>query len=140
MDKRIGVAALLFCFTAGPGLAGEAPAPRAPLGAQVRDMLPGGDGSTERSGAEVPRDRVRIRNIGNQMLYLSNWDGEAWRTLTVGSGQNLDVQCPRCGDSITIVYHNGKENQTVQTRPGRMYVISWSAQQGVWSLAAAREP
>jgi hypothetical protein len=140
MSKRIRVAAAGFAvLMSANGVAGEAPSPRPPLGGAVRDMLPSKDPLTdgrEGRGLTIPADRVRIRNAGNQIISLSYWDAQSWRTLTVAPGENLDVLCPQCGDAIPIAYHNGRENRTVQARPGKLYTISWSAQLGVWTLAS----
>jgi hypothetical protein len=86
------------------------------------------------SAVIVLQDRVQIRNIGNQPLYLYYWDGSDWQSVLIGSGQITDVICARCGTTINIAFHNGKENKALEARTGGIYYLLWSAQAGVWDL------
>jgi hypothetical protein len=146
-------AALLLCGVLALleiAYAGDMPTPRAPVGPQSREMLP--DRSDSQGGINtrgstanntlintVPPDRVRIQNIGDQTLSLSNWDGQSWRTSSIGAGQTLDIVCVPCGTTINIAFHDGREVRTVPSTTGTTYVLGWSQSAGAWNLVA-RQP
>jgi hypothetical protein len=116
----------------------ESPKPRMPVGpAQSNSMLPPANEAIPRS-ISVPRDRVRVQNVGNQTLTISYWDPEgSWRTLSVRSAISSDLVCEKCGTTITIAFNNGKTNKVVQARSGNTYILGWSRQLGVWDMTLA---
>ena len=84
----------------------------------------------------APADGFRIVNQGNQALSFSYWDGEsAWVSVKIGSGRPQSVSCPKCGSSITVALHDGKENKNYMLSSGSTYQISWSNQTQTWVLA-----
>jgi hypothetical protein len=86
----------------------------------------------------IPSDEVDIRNIGNAELTFSYWDAEdngAWHTLAIEPGQTISVQCPKCKQTITISFHNGKETKEQPVPLGNEFQLRWSSQQNVWDLA-----
>jgi len=128
---------LIALMSASAAFAGDPPTPRQPIGPNLPktlEMLPPFSAAAG-SQSRLPGDRIRIFNIGDQRLFLAYWDGDsAWQQLSVDSGQSRDVVCSKCADAITVAYHNGKENTRVKATGGVTYVLSWSAQAGVWTL------
>jgi hypothetical protein len=118
-------------------IAGEAPTPRQPIGPNpptILEMLPR---QSRDFGSQfptpVPPDRIRIVNIGDQQLFVSYWDGDStWQPVSIDSGRWTDVVCPKCAGTIRVAYHNGRKNESVNAMRGATYVLSWSAQAGVW--------
>ena len=90
----------------------------------------------------VDVDAVRIANLGNVTLSLSYWDAEGnWRTVSLASGQTTNVSCPKCGPTITVAYHNGKEGKTFSAEAGKSYVLNWSSDQKEWQFKLSpRQP
>src|SRR5688500_1895099 len=133
------------CLCAATSAAAQAPAARTPVGppGRVMDMLPShttmaprGGQDTSAGAAGVAADRVRVQNVGNQALGLSYFDGQAWQNITVGAGQTLDVPCARCGATIHLAYHNGREVKRVEAAAGNSYVLSWSSRDSAWELTS----
>jgi hypothetical protein len=124
MERQIGIVALVTCLTVGSGFAADAPR------ASHNVVRPAAT-----AAADVLRNVVIIRNVGDQALSLSQWDGGSWRTVTVEVGATLHVQCPRCGATIPIVFRIGR-NLRVPARRGMIYTASRSS--GEWRLAVTR--
>jgi hypothetical protein len=124
--------ALVFATAA----AGEPPTPRPPIGPQEPlTMLPL-PGNALSDGSPLSRDSIRIRNVGDQPLFLAYWDGQ-WRQISIGAGRVSDVACSKCEGTLTVAFHNGKQNETVKVRGGRAYLLGWSAEAGTWVLTPA---
>jgi hypothetical protein len=108
----------------------------------VKELAPpflgGGDSDDNTLDLQTPApaDGFRIVNLGNQALAFSYWDGEAsWTPVTIGSGGTQSFSCPKCGSTITISFHDGKENKTYAIKAGSTYQMSWSQQTQTWVFA-----
>jgi hypothetical protein len=146
LHRSVGlvVTALLLSHSANSG---ELPIQRSPAGPPAMELLPPNSTLRERdntrsranlgtspSATIILQDRVQFQNIGNQPLFLYYWDGSDWQSVSVESGQITDVICARCGTTINIAFHNGKEKRTLQAQTGGTYYLFWSPQAGVWDL------
>jgi hypothetical protein len=111
--------------------------PRPPIGPQSTDvgaMFP----SDAINKALEAKDRTRIRNMGNQNLYVSYWDGNtSWQTISVGAGQSSEIVCALCGDTITIAFHNGISTKELPIKSGYAYLLFWSSQKGAWDIGTS---
>jgi hypothetical protein len=132
------VATLLFTAMA---VAGEPPAPRPPIGpraietAPVLEMLPDPRDPLAQKSQPLAEDRIRIVNIGNQNLFIAYWDGDsAWKQAAIDAGRATEVSCPKCAGTITVAFHNGRENKSLKVKGGGTYLLGWSAQAGAWVL------
>jgi hypothetical protein len=113
----------------------QQPAPRAPIGPNA--MVPPPDNPFNQTPSLPPLspNQIRLKNIGNQSLYLVYWDGEsAWRNISISSGSAADVQCAKCGSTVTVAFNNGKEDKSVKINMGSTYLLGWSSQEAVWIL------
>jgi hypothetical protein len=107
-----------------------APAMRPPAVGQ----LPQGGAISTLQGSPTAADAIRVINFGNQALSIAYWDGQSdWRTIRVAPTQTADIRCAQCGNTITVAYHDGKENRTVRTTTGSDYRLVWSQAQ-IWEL------
>jgi hypothetical protein len=121
----------------------EPPTPRQPIGpAPMNEMLP--PMMPRRPGVGVPQqsplppDRIRVVNIGDQKLFISYWDGEsAWKAVPIDAGASTEVACPKCAGTITVAYHNGKENKSIKAKGGDTYILGWSTQAGIWVFTSS---
>jgi len=84
----------------------------------------------------IPDDEVDIRNIGNAELALSYWNADespgAWQTITIAPGQSFPIKCHKCSKTVSISFHDGKQNKEFPISLGGEYTISWSSAQNVW--------
>jgi hypothetical protein len=142
---RIAGSVVIALLLSHPANSGELPTPRPPVGPSTMELLP--PAGTVEDNATRPgtlganpsaitnsQDRVQIKNIGNQTLFLYYWDGSDWRSVSVGSGQITDVICAPCGSTINFAFHNGKETRALQAHTGGSYYLFWSPQAGVWDM------
>jgi hypothetical protein len=139
----VAIVATIALLSATSAESGGPPEPRSPIGPPEMDMVPrdtnleNGRNPLLQGGmaVNVPAGSVRVQNGGDQTLFLYYWDGvSSWRSVSVGPGQSADVNCPNCGNTVNIAFHNGKENRIVPVKTGGIYVLSWSSQTRVWDL------
>ena len=135
---RSAIAIGVVALSMSAALAGGLPQARTPVGPVDLNMLPPPNMVPGGGGGPVPvmsaPDRVRIQNMGNQQLSFVYWDGQSgWQTLSVDAGQVRDVICNRCGASVNIAFHNGKEPRSVTAQMGSVWLFRWSSD-GVWEL------
>jgi hypothetical protein len=127
---RTTVAFVAACLCFGQAKSDELPTPRRPVGTQLNEMFPQGRAEV------VPSDRVRIRNVGNQVLSLQWWDEgvTAWRTISIGPGHSFDLICNKCGNAIDIAFNDGRATREVKTVTGDVYILRWSLELQAWEL------
>src|SRR5262245_19767236 len=73
-----------------------------------------------------PQGQVRVSCVsqGPQPFHLAYWDGEAtWRNVDLLPNRSVEIVCPKCAGTITVAYHDGKQNQTVPVKGGGTYVL-----------------
>jgi hypothetical protein len=145
MNARVRaiVVVATWILSFNPAVAQEAAkgaTPRPPIGPQSMDvgsMLP----PNERINKDLetpPKDRARIRNIGNQSLYVSYWDGNSsWQTISIGAGQSYEIACAQCGETITIAFHNGTATKQMPLKSGYAYLLFWSSKLGAWDISSS---
>src|SRR6266481_1582236 len=98
---RISAYLLLAMSLGTPAVAGDPPAPRTPIGPRVMEMLPPPSDSVPESPPPLSADTVRIKNVGDQKLFFSYWDGQsAWQTVSIESNRSTDILCAKCGGTI----------------------------------------
>jgi hypothetical protein len=118
---------------AAPAVAGDSATPRTPIGPRVMEMAPA---SIVLNLPPSPGD-VRIRNPGPYTLAFSYWNGQsAWQTLSIQPKQSIDFSCAKCGETVLVSYHDGKENKTTKATTGRTYLF-WPGQANAWVLVLA---
>jgi len=87
----------------------------------------------------INSETIAVTNLGNKILNFSYWNGEtAWQQLQVSPAQRITVACARCGRTIHIAYHDGRENRTVTVPMGTENALYWADAQGRWDFAALK--
>lgn len=139
MIRRIASGAVLATLVAAnAAIAGDPAVPRTPIGPRVQELRPPPQFPLSEGSQPLPEDRIRISNVGNQMLYIAYWDGDsAWKQAAIDAGRSMEVSCPKCAGTITVAFHDGKENKSVKTKGGGTYYLGWSAQAGAWVLSSS---
>src|SRR5262245_21168372 len=118
--------------------AGETPAPRPPIGPKAQEMLPDAGDPFTQAPQPLRDDRIRIVNMGDQRLFIAYWNGEsAWQLVAIDSGRTANVLCAKCAGTITVAFHDGRENRSVKAKGGGTYMLRWSAQAGAWILTSS---
>lgn len=119
--------------------AGEPPTPRASIGPTpiIREMIPAAANPLHQVLQSTAADRIRIVSIADQQLFISYWDGDAWRQEIVEAKKFKDISCPKCADTITIAFNDGKDTKSVKVRTGTTYLLGWSEQAGAWVLTSS---
>jgi hypothetical protein len=88
----------------------------------------------------VEPGNVAISNYGAKTLTFSYWDGEsAWTTLQVNPGATTQVACAKCGQTVAISFHDGKQTRQVEAAKGKHYVLYWNAAQQGWDFKPQNE-
>jgi hypothetical protein len=87
------------------------------------------------------QDRVSFVSQGPQPINLEYWDGEAtWRLVELPPHRSVEIICRTCAGTITVAYHDGRQNRTVPVKGGGTYVLRWSAEEGAWKLTSRANP
>lgn len=116
--------------------AGDAATPRAPIGPREGGIAQIAPPSLILNSPPKPGD-IRIRNPGPYTLVFSYWNGQsAWQTLSIEPKQSIDFSCAKCGETVSVSYHDGKENKTIKATTGRTYLF-WPGQANAWVLVLA---
>jgi hypothetical protein len=88
----------------------------------------------------VDPGNVAISNYGTKTLTFSYWDGEsAWATVQLNPGATTQVACAKCGQTVTISFHDGKQTRQVEGTKGKQYVLYWNAAQQAWDFKPQSE-
>jgi hypothetical protein len=80
----------------------------------------------------VNADAILVRNRGNVALAFDFWDGDSWRRVSISSGKEKNVMCPKCSNAIEISFHDGTEARRVTEPTSRAYKIYWAGQR--WAI------
>jgi len=116
-----------------PAAAGDSATPRTPIGPRVMEMAPS---SLVLNSPPSPGE-IRIKNPRPYTLVFSYWNGQsAWQTLSIEPKQSIDFSCAKCGETVLVAYHDGKENKTTKATTGRTYLF-WPGRANAWVLVLA---
>lgn len=136
VSARIPAYFLLAIGLVTHAVAGDSATPRPPIGPREGGIAQLAPPSLILNSPPKPGD-IRIRNPGPYTLVFSYWNGQsAWQTLSIEPKQSIDFSCAKCGEMVSVSYHDGKENKTVKTTTGRTYLF-WPGQANAWVLVLA---
>ena len=119
--------------------AAQAQTVREPLGANAEPrMIPQERAVQEQLRAPaspIPRDGIRLSNIGNKDLDIAYWNGAGeWKTVTVRSAGMLDVSCPKCVDFVVLYFPSGPQRKPLKAAMGAVYTLYWSTETQAWDI------
>jgi hypothetical protein len=88
-------------------------------------------------GAKKSGDPAGSPEQGTATLQFSSWDGAtAWNTFQLAPRQTVTISCARCGDQISIAFHDGTANRTVNAKAADRYGLYWDQSQSRWDFAS----
>jgi hypothetical protein len=129
---------VLAAALAGGAAQAQSPTPRPPLGPgrhNVYNMAPSDLRKMLPPPAVVDAGNVAISNFGTTALTFSYWDGEsAWKTVQLNPGETTQVACAKCGETVAIGFHDGKQTRQVDASKGKHYALYWNAAQQAWDF------